>query len=78
MIQLFGTVTTCGATVVTPATFHGPAKIRKFGAQKQGVTRGVTYAHPVPQNRNSCSRSRRSVGLNPIEMVNCWAKPLGM
>ena len=77
MIQLFGTVTTRGATVVTPATFHGPAKIRKFGAQKQGAAPEVTYAHPVPQNRNSCSRSRRRAGLKPIEMVNCWAKPTG-
>jgi hypothetical protein len=37
MIQLFGTVTTYDATMVTSATFHGPSKIRKFGAQKQGV-----------------------------------------
>jgi len=77
MIQLFGTVTTCDATVVAPATFHGPAKIRKFGWQKQGVPGGVTYAHPVAQNRNSCSRSRSRAGLKPIEMVNCWAKPTG-
>ena len=73
MIQLFGTVTTCSATVVTQATFHGPAKIRKFGAQKQGAAPGITYTHPVAQNRNSCSRSRSSAGLKPIERVNCWA-----